>query len=110
MNHFRDPCIHCGVAHDDVPPGPCGGEVVKFRNLLAEKMKWVWCDTPLPGQPYPEYACGKCWTCRARAALSPKTNDPIGDVLRGLPVALLVAEVERIDRQSPGSAGEKHGD
>lgn len=21
--HFGDPCIHCGVAHDDVPIGPC---------------------------------------------------------------------------------------
>lgn len=21
--HQGDPCIHCGVAHDDVPPGPC---------------------------------------------------------------------------------------
>ncbi len=27
--HFGDPCIHCGVAHDDVPPGPC-----KVRVLL----------------------------------------------------------------------------
>lgn len=23
MNHTGDPCIHCGLAHDDVAPGPC---------------------------------------------------------------------------------------
>ena len=23
--HFGDPCIHCGVPHDDVPSGPCTG-------------------------------------------------------------------------------------
>lgn len=21
--HFGDPCIYCGIAHDDVPKGPC---------------------------------------------------------------------------------------
>ena len=25
--HHGDPCKHCGVAHDDVPPGPCSGRV-----------------------------------------------------------------------------------
>ena len=23
--HYGDPCIHCGVAHDDVPSGACIG-------------------------------------------------------------------------------------
>lgn len=36
--HFGDPCIHCGVAHDDVPSGPCCGDSsnakpVAFRSL-----------------------------------------------------------------------------
>jgi hypothetical protein len=31
-HYFGDPCIHCGVAHDDVPPGPCPGK----RALLAD--------------------------------------------------------------------------
>lgn len=44
--------------------------IPNLRALLAEGVK-CWCDSPLPGQPYPEYACGKCWTCRTRAALSP---------------------------------------
>lgn len=26
MYHFRDPCVHCGTPHDDVPPGPCKGD------------------------------------------------------------------------------------
>jgi hypothetical protein len=21
--HFGDPCVHCGIPHDDVPIGPC---------------------------------------------------------------------------------------
>lgn len=24
--HFGDPCIHCGIPHDDVPRGPCTGK------------------------------------------------------------------------------------
>jgi hypothetical protein len=43
--------------------------IERLRALLTEG-KRVWCDTPLPGIPYPEYACGKCWTCRVRAELS----------------------------------------
>lgn len=36
--HFGDPCIHCGVAHDDVAPGPCTGDAAKaipiaYRSL-----------------------------------------------------------------------------
>lgn len=23
--HFGDPCVHCGIPHDDVPVGPCRG-------------------------------------------------------------------------------------
>lgn len=26
LRHYGDPCVHCGVAHDDVPPGPCQGD------------------------------------------------------------------------------------
>jgi len=29
LRHFGDPCIHCGVPHDDVVPGPCGGDPAK---------------------------------------------------------------------------------
>ena len=29
MHHFGDPCRHCGVAHDDVAPGPCLGDPKK---------------------------------------------------------------------------------
>ena len=24
--HFGDPCIHCRIPHDEVPPGPCSGQ------------------------------------------------------------------------------------
>lgn len=25
MHHYGDPCVHCGIPHDDVPVGPCAG-------------------------------------------------------------------------------------
>lgn len=36
--HFGDPCIHCGIPHDDVPVGACRGDFTKaipiaFRGL-----------------------------------------------------------------------------
>ena len=33
MHHFGDPCIHCGVPHDDVPVGPCMGDRSKAIPL-----------------------------------------------------------------------------
>ena len=38
VKHFGDPCIHCGIPHDDVPPGPCLGDpskaiVIGHRSL-----------------------------------------------------------------------------
>lgn len=36
-DHFGDPCIHCGVAHDDVPSGPCAGDPKKARPI-------AWCS------------------------------------------------------------------
>jgi hypothetical protein len=29
MRHFGDPCIHCGISHDDVQSGPCIGDASK---------------------------------------------------------------------------------
>lgn len=33
MTHYGDPCIHCSIAHDDVPPGPCMGDLRKVRPI-----------------------------------------------------------------------------
>lgn len=58
----------CDQPRDEASPAP---PISKFRSLLEEKQgPATWCDSPLPGRPYPEYACGECWTCRVRAALS----------------------------------------
>ena len=35
LKHYGDPCVHCGIAHDDVPPGPCQGDKSK-----AVPMAW----------------------------------------------------------------------
>jgi hypothetical protein len=36
--HFGDPCIHCGIGHDDIKPGNCEGDARKaipigYRSL-----------------------------------------------------------------------------
>lgn len=27
--HFGDPCLHCGIPHDEVAAGPCTGDAAK---------------------------------------------------------------------------------
>jgi hypothetical protein len=55
----------------------------QLRALLRER-QGLWCDSPNPGEPYPDYACGKCWTCRVRAVLaeSPVETTPELERLR----------------------------
>ncbi len=31
--HFGDPCIYCGIPHDDVPPGPCRGPRITTEQI-----------------------------------------------------------------------------
>lgn len=50
-------------------------QIERLRALLGEKR--TWCDAPLPGRPYPEYACGKCWSCRVRAELIGPAHEPL---------------------------------
>ena len=33
MTHFGDPCIHCSIPHDYMPPGPCLGDLTKVIPL-----------------------------------------------------------------------------
>lgn len=33
MTHFGDPCIHCGVSHDDMQVGPCQGDPSKAKPI-----------------------------------------------------------------------------
>lgn len=42
MHHFRDPCIHCGTAHDDIQPGPCAGDPTKAVPLAYCSMGVRW--------------------------------------------------------------------
>lgn len=35
LSHYGDPCIYCGIAHDDVPPGSCTGTAL----LAARKQE-----------------------------------------------------------------------
>jgi hypothetical protein len=38
QSHKGDPCIYCGIAHDDVPPGPCAGTRDDLRARI-ERMR-----------------------------------------------------------------------
>lgn len=42
MTHFGDPCIHCGIPHDDVPIGPCQGDRAKARVLAYCVSRQAW--------------------------------------------------------------------
>lgn len=42
MTHFGDPCIHCAIPHDDVPPGPCRGDSKKARVLAYAVIRQGW--------------------------------------------------------------------
>lgn len=34
--HFGDPCVYCGIAHDDVPSGACRGERIEISRRQAD--------------------------------------------------------------------------
>jgi hypothetical protein len=36
-NHFGDPCIRCGIPHDEVPTGPCAGRVTLTEESGASR-------------------------------------------------------------------------
>lgn len=42
MTHFGDPCIHCGIAHDDVPVGPCQGDQAKAKIIRYGVVRQAW--------------------------------------------------------------------
>ncbi len=46
MTHYGDPCLHCGIGHDDVPVGPCKGETNKAVVIGARYItrRWDCCE------------------------------------------------------------------
>ncbi len=42
MTHFGDPCIHCDTPHDDVPVGPCMGDLRKVRPVRFRSLGVRW--------------------------------------------------------------------
>jgi hypothetical protein len=42
MTHFGDPCIHCGIPHDDVAPGACTGDPKKVRPIAYRSLGVRW--------------------------------------------------------------------
>lgn len=42
MTHFGDPCIHCGIPHDDVPRGSCQGDPAKAKPIRYRSLGVRW--------------------------------------------------------------------
>lgn len=42
LKHFRDPCVHCGIGHDDVAPGPCLGDPAKAVPMAYTSLGVRW--------------------------------------------------------------------
>lgn len=42
MTHFGDPCIHCGVPHDDVEVGACSGDRNKGAPIVYCILRQGW--------------------------------------------------------------------
>lgn len=42
MHHFGDPCVHCAIPHDDVPPGPCNGDPSKAVPIAYRSLGVRW--------------------------------------------------------------------
>lgn len=42
MTHFGDPCIHCGLPHDDVPVGVCQGDASKAKPIAYRSLGVRW--------------------------------------------------------------------
>lgn len=40
--HFGDPCIHCGIPHDDLPVGDCQGDPAKAKPLACRIAERRW--------------------------------------------------------------------
>jgi hypothetical protein len=38
LYHFGDPCVHCGIPHDEVPVGPCQGDPAKAVPMAYQSM------------------------------------------------------------------------
>lgn len=72
----------------------------RLRALLGEKRNW--CDDPLPGRPYPEYACGKCWSCRTRAELVPRSEPETCE--HGTPLSKLCEDCKTYLQSPEGKA------
>ena len=42
LHHYGDPCVHCGIAHDDIPPGPCLGDAGKAVPMVFRSYGTRW--------------------------------------------------------------------
>jgi hypothetical protein len=42
LHHYGDPCVHCGLPHDEIQPGPCQGDPAKAVPMVWRSLSVRW--------------------------------------------------------------------
>lgn len=60
--HYDDPCIHCGIPHDDVPAGACNGNATKAIPIAYRKVETRWDGYDLHRVRYSDGSIREHWS------------------------------------------------
>ena len=75
--HYGDPCIRCGVGHDDVPPGPCRGDGITIsRERACAVLDYLKNGRGPAGWPTQLWVEVQHFIANIDAALTPRHEDP----------------------------------
>lgn len=74
--HYGDPCIRCGVGHDNVPPGPCRGDGITIsRERARAVLDYLKNGRGPAGWPTQLWVEVQHFIANIEAALSPEARD-----------------------------------
>ena len=82
--HYGDPCIKCGVGHDNVPPGPCRGDGITIsRERATEILDYLKKGSGPAGWPTTLWCEVQAFIANIEAALATREEAPAeaGDTL-----------------------------
>ena len=81
--HYGDPCIRCGVGHDNVPPGPCQGDGITIsRERARAVLDYLKNGRGPAGWPTQLWVEVQHFITNIEAALSPQAPAREGEVER----------------------------
>lgn len=77
--HYGDPCIKCGVGHDNVPPGPCRGDGITIsRERATEILDYLKKGSGPAGWPTTLWCEVQAFIANIEAALATREEAPAG--------------------------------